>query len=372
MKLKYAFSVSAVLIIVLIMLYANEKKGPHKLKQLHMEGGEESLSLRLSLAANVEMVEPRPQLVEHNDTRNSPLKPPLKLPSEIMEGVKKFVFFVGYSRSGHSILGTILDAHPHVVIANEFLLFRKFASDLERASEKTWTANLMNKLYQLSVFDPNQIRASAKKGYTLNIDGLWQGNFDRHIEVIGDKSGGMTTMCYLQDKVGFKKNYQKLKNKLSMPIRIIHGLRNPFDMIATRLVLDNKIISTEMFRQLKQKPSNTKRLPMPQSALKYEINKQFQLIAAVVEMIDTVLGPENVLEVHNCDMVNDPRNTMSKLFDFLDVETSEHFLDICSDKIFKSTSRSRDLIEWSPEQVSRIEQEMKKYKMLSRYNFTSD
>ena len=216
-----------------------------------------------------------------------------------------------------------MDAHPHVVIANEFFLFRKFTSDLERAPEKTWTANLMNKLYQLSVFDPNQMRASAKKGYTLNIDGLWQGNFDRHIEVIGDKSGGRTTMSYLQDKAGFKKNYHKLKDKLSMPIRIImHGLRNPFDMIATRLAIS---ISTETFRQLKQKPSNTKKLHMP-SAVERGITKQFRKIAAVVEMIDTVLGPENVLDVHNCDLVNDPRNTISKLFDFLDVETSEHFL----------------------------------------------
>ena len=369
MKLTYAFSVSAVLIIVLIMLYSNEKKEPTKLKQLHMEGGEESLNLGLAAKLkDVEMIEPRPQLVEHNDTRNSLQKVPLKLSSEIMEGVKKFVFFVGYSRSGHSILGTILDAHPHVVIANEFFLFKKFASDLERAPEKTWTANLMNKLYQKSVFDPNQMRASEKKGYTLNIDGLWQGNFDRHIEVIGDKSGGWTTMSYLRDKVGFKKNYQKLKDKLSMPIRIIHGLRNPFDMIATRLAIG---ISTKTFRQLKQKPSNTKKLHMP-SAVERGITTQFRQIAAVVEMIDTVLGPENVLEVHNCDLVNDPRNTISKLFDFLDVETSEHFLDTCSDKIFKSTSRSRDLIEWSPKQVSRIEQKMKKYKMLSRYNFTSD
>ena len=363
MNLKYAFSVSAVLIIVLIMLYANENKGPQNLK---MEGGEESLSLDLAaIVKNMEMIEPR--VVEHNDTENSHQKPPLNLSSEIMEGVKKFVFFVGYSRSGHSILGTILDAHPHVVIANEFFLFRKFASDLERAPEKTWTANLMNKLYQKSVFDPNQMRASEKKGYTLNIDGLWQGNFDRHIEVIGDKSGGWTTMSYLRDEVGFKKNYQKLKDKLlSMPIRIIHALRNPFDMIATRLVFENKIISIETFR-----PSNTKKLHKP-SAVECGITTQFQQIAAVVEMIDTVLGPENVLEVHNCDLVNDPRNTISKLFDFLDVETSEYFLDISSDKIFKSTSRSRDLIEWSPEQVSRIEQEMKKYKMLSRYNFTSD
>ena len=42
-----------------------------------MEGGEESLNLGLAAKLkDVEMIEPRPQLVEHNDTRNSPLKPP--------------------------------------------------------------------------------------------------------------------------------------------------------------------------------------------------------------------------------------------------------------------------------------------------------
>ena len=45
-----------------------------------------------------------------------------KLPSEVINGIKKFVFFVGYAcaRSGHSIVGSLMDAHPHVVIAHEF------------------------------------------------------------------------------------------------------------------------------------------------------------------------------------------------------------------------------------------------------------
>ena len=36
-----------------------------------------------------------------------------------IEEVKTFVLFVGFARSGHSIVGTLLDAHPDIVIAHE-------------------------------------------------------------------------------------------------------------------------------------------------------------------------------------------------------------------------------------------------------------
>ena len=40
------------------------------------------------------------------------------LPTNVTRGIKKFVFFAGYARSGHSIIGALMDAHPHVVIAH--------------------------------------------------------------------------------------------------------------------------------------------------------------------------------------------------------------------------------------------------------------
>ena len=41
------------------------------------------------------------------------------LPSKYAS-VKKFVFFEGYGRSGHSIIGSLMDAHPHVIIPYQF------------------------------------------------------------------------------------------------------------------------------------------------------------------------------------------------------------------------------------------------------------
>lgn len=34
-----------------------------------------------------------------------------ELPKNVTDSVRKFLFFVGYARSGHSIIGSILDAH---------------------------------------------------------------------------------------------------------------------------------------------------------------------------------------------------------------------------------------------------------------------
>lgn len=50
----------------------------------------------------------------------------LSLSTQVINRVKKFMFFVGYQRSGHSIIGTLVDAHPHVVISNNLPFLKKF------------------------------------------------------------------------------------------------------------------------------------------------------------------------------------------------------------------------------------------------------
>ena len=46
------------------------------------------------------------------------------LPQQVIDCVEKFVFFIGYTRSGHTIMSTVLDANPSVVIAQELKVFR--------------------------------------------------------------------------------------------------------------------------------------------------------------------------------------------------------------------------------------------------------
>ena len=285
-----------------------------------------------------------------------------KLPSEVINGIKKFVFFVGYARSGHSIVGSLMDAHPHVVIAHEFFLFKKF-DELEQVPNNTcWRDNLFQSLYKKST---RRVRSGSAKGYTLKVEGLWEGTYDDHIEVIGDKSGGLTTLMYRSDKQKFKENFEKLKRNVQVPLRIIHVLRNPFDIISTSAIYATE--GKSLFKQLKETGNKT-----ADSNLSVKTSNVFNQFRAVTEIINDIIGKENVLDIHNCDLVADPRGTLSKIFNFLEVNTTEHYLDVCAEKVFKSVSRTRDLMEWPPELREMVETKMKEYEMLSRYSFTSD
>lgn len=63
-----------------------------------------------------------------NQIKNQ-LKSKFMLPQYVInhDHVKTFVFFLGHSHSGHSIIGSLMDSHPHMVISHEVGIFRKLS-----------------------------------------------------------------------------------------------------------------------------------------------------------------------------------------------------------------------------------------------------
>ena len=118
------------------------------------------------------------------------------------------MLFVGYARSGHSIVSTLMDAHPHVVISNELNLFDQF-SELDKAPSSSWRENLYNLLHSRSIRDARWSRTNPHKGYVLKVDGLWQGSFNESIDIIGDKSGDITTRAFSENEEEFLGNYHR-------------------------------------------------------------------------------------------------------------------------------------------------------------------
>lgn len=313
------------------------------------------------------------KLTAESNKDSEPLTSAEELSQDVIDGIKKLVMFLGYGRSGHSIIGSLMDAHPHVVISNEFHLLEHYEA-LMNDSDTMWRNHLFNSLYEDSVKDAHGSLTYTYKGYTLAVQGLWQGGFDQFIEVIGDKGAGRITTDYLKDKFKIIKNFLSLERSIGIPIRIIHVVRNPFDMIATATVILNA--DAKILHKLKNSFANEGKKPKMHKynrpdLLNKWINDTFDKFDAVKEMT-SIFGKEKVLEVHNCDLVNDPKGTISRIFRFLEVATTEHYLEVCAQKVFKSVSRSRNTVVWSAEQISMVEQRMKNYAILSRYSFTSD
>ena len=159
------------------------------------------------------------------------------LPNSVINHVHRFLFFVGYARSGHIIIASMLDAHPNVVIAHEYVLFVKWEREPAQHSNKTWLFNPLYNNSRFSVYRGLRTQQALKKGYTLAIPGSWQGRYDPSsgISVIGDKSGGMTAQVFRKNRKHFISLYQDLQDTVQMPIHVIHVVRNPYDNIATML-----------------------------------------------------------------------------------------------------------------------------------------
>ena len=105
--------------------------------------------------------------------------------------VKTILFFIGYSRSRHTLLGSLLDAHPHMVIADETMAFARWNSKrdiwingsiyayydtLFKSSQRVVSNGRRSQVLEGSV-------ANATSEFRYYVPNQWQGTFDQYIEV---------------------------------------------------------------------------------------------------------------------------------------------------------------------------------------------
>ena len=279
-----------------------------------------------------------------------------------ISAVEKFVFFVGYGRSGHSIVGSLLDAHPNVIIAHEYNLFRRWKGNMYQNR-----SFLYNELYRNSYNNAEKgWRNSMKnqKGYTLAVKESWQGSFQKLV-VVGDKSGAVTTQTYNNDPLMFLEILKELRNTVKVPIRVIHVVRNPYDLISTRLLYaDGNTRKTKVEASVDMKhvsPGN----------LSQHVNRTIHLVQNVHELLSNC--SLTTLDVHLADLVLNPEHVMNNLCMFIGIKCSRDYLRKCSDKIYNRQSQTRYLVEWPQHLIDKVyEMIIKPYQSFWRYSFSSD
>ena len=82
---------------------------------------------------------------------------------------------------------------------------------------------------------------STDKGYSLAIDGLYQGMYDSYImSRIGDKMGGDTNVVYFNDPTELNIALTSFIVLLtSVPFKLFHVIRNPFNNIDTIVLYEH-------------------------------------------------------------------------------------------------------------------------------------
>lgn len=299
-------------------------------------------------------------------THSQNRKPFVPLRSEDVNSVKGFVFFIGYARSGHSIVGSLLDAHPNIIIAHEFNLFRVWsAKEGKKLSNQMY---LYNQLYANSYYNALtgwRARTKQQKGYSLDIDSKWQGAFDKLL-IVGDKSGGVTTQVYKHSQEIFTSILDELKETVGIPIKVIHVVRNPYDILSTRLLYadSERGSKSKMEATTEEKYCNIVNL-------RNQMNRTIALVNTVHSFIHN--SSLSILDVHLVDLIQDPDHVINNICTFLGVPCPRNYLDTCAQKVFKKVPRTRELVVWPEDLVNKVYVELiKPFSFFWRYSFTGN
>ena len=110
---------------------------------------------------------------------------------QLYNAVETFVMFIGYPRSIHSLVGSILDAHPEVIIPHQYDVIKNWQKyrSLRALSTTLPKYQLFLDLHQLSTKQAMfGGRSSAwvtgnSRSYGYNAPGLWQGGYEKTIKV---------------------------------------------------------------------------------------------------------------------------------------------------------------------------------------------
>ena len=299
-----------------------------------------------------------PQDVEalDHDSDDNTLNP---LPESVISRVKKFVFFIGHCRSGHSIVGSILDSHPHIVISHESKLFQRLLRQSE--PDKSYIFNTIWNSSYLSATTGIRTAKSNGKGYSLAVNDLYQGTYESYIDVIGEKKAELTTELFLSSPAQLENVINKLQTALGLPMKVFHVIRNPFDNIAT-----SALFKTFKDSQIGRVKRQNITVSVNSNILNEEIDTYFRYLQAVKEAEE--MFKFDLMVVHGKDFVADPRTTIIEMCKFLEVQCSDDYLDITSKKIFNGESKTRYKIKWEDYHISRVQSYIDKYSSsLKRY-----
>jgi hypothetical protein len=237
--------------------------------------------------------------------------------------------FIGYPRSGHSLSGAVLDAHPEIVISHELDALSAIDRGISRRN-----------LFEL-ILQRNQwfVERECKwRGYSYRVLNQWQGRFKR-LRVIGDKKGGQSTLHLEASPVLLR----KLQVVVEVPLKLLHIVRNPFDNIATIAMRRNWPLQKATDRYFRMCSTNAK------------VFREYPDL--------------DIFTMRHEDLIADPTLWVQNLVKFVGLESPADYLSDCKDVIFTSPSKSRLKVEWSKPLIDDVLARIRQYEFLSGYLF---
>lgn len=253
------------------------------------------------------------------------------------DSVRFFTFFVGWPRSGHSLFGALLDAHPSFAIAHELdvlpLVDAGFSRDQVFAS----------------IVENARAFAESPGGrgwsdYSYAVPGQSQGRFD-NLRVVGDKKGGMS--AYYLARVN-PDVVEKIRRCAGVPIRVILYHRNPYDILAT--------VAQRAGRE---------------AVSRTMVEDTFESLVPAVSRVRSECDSTEVIELYHEDFVGDPVSVLRGAVEAFGERATDDYLEAAGRIVRPTPNKTRSRVRWEPEITANVRQRIATLPYLRRYTFES-
>lgn len=255
---------------------------------------------------------------------------------KLFECIRTYIMFIGYPRSGHTLIGALLDAHPNMIVAHELNALQYIRLGFSK-----------NQLFSLLLSNSRNNAKAGRMctGYSYAVPGQFQGRYS-DLTVIGDKKGGGSAFLLKENP----SLLNILEQRVGITVKYIHVYRNPFDNITTW-----------------GRGGNLVKKPVTEKDLELIISKYF----ATAEMIYQLKKDSKIeiIDIKHEDFIKHPKEWLKFLVNKIGLETNEDYLESCARIVFENPKKTRHSIDWPEHLINLVMQNMAKYPWLADYNF---
>jgi hypothetical protein len=252
-----------------------------------------------------------------------------------LDEVKTYCLFIGHARSGHSVLGALLDAHPQIVISDELDALRYLSAGFGRRQLLFGSVELARR----QAANLRRKGGLAGTSYSYHVPNQSQGRVSK-LRVVGDSQAGWTTRRLAHDP----RLLQRLERTMApLDVRFIHVVRNPFDNIATMMLRGRRSFD-DAFAQ-------------------YVTN------CRSIGPLSESIGSTRVYRLRHEALVAEPTTTLRNALAFLHVQSDDEYISAATSIVYSRPSQSRLKVDWQPDRVERVRALISEIDFLSGYEF---
>ncbi len=236
-------------------------------------------------------------------------------------GFRAFCVVLGGARSGASVLGALLDAHPSIALSREadvLLLARK---DLPRG-------RLFDALLE------GARRGAAGRARVGPIPGQWQGRL-REPRVIGGVAGDAGAA----EGAGA---LERLRESSGLALKAIHVVRNPVDVVSLLSARLGKPVSEILAKHL-EASDNARKLLKP-------------------------LGETDRLELRYEDLLADPARELRGACAFLGLPAPDDYLQACTQAVLRMPRDERPPVPWTRSEADELRGALRRFGFFASYS----